>query len=78
METKSIIMRNLKITAILFLVSIPIFTLLAYMDYETNSITQVFLTKEGLSFLLFYGIIFTVLGWIVIGVLRLNRLRLNR
>lgn len=70
-------MKNLKTTIKLFLVSIPIFTLLGYMDYETTSITQIFSTKDGLLFLLFYGILFTVVGWIVIGVLRLSRLRLN-
>lgn len=70
-------MNNLKRTIKLFLISIPISTLLGYMDYETTSIIQIFSTKEGLLVLLFYGIIFTVLGWIVIGALRLTKLRLD-
>ena len=70
-------MNTLKTTIKLFLVPIPIFTLLGYMDYETISITQIFFTKDGLLFLLFYGILFTVVGWIVIGALRLNRRSIN-
>ena len=70
-------MNTLKTTIKLFLVSIPIFTLLGYMDYETISVTQIFSTKDGLLFLLFYGILFTVVGWIVIAALRLNRRSIN-
>ncbi len=70
-------MNNLKLTIKIFLISIPISTFLGYMDYETTSLTQIFFTKDGLLALFLYGILFTILGWIVIGTSRLMKLRLN-
>ncbi len=76
-KSKRIAMNNLKLTVKIFLISIPIFTFLGYLDYETTSLAQILFTKEGLLFLLFYGILFTILGWIIIGMLRLKKLKLT-
>jgi len=64
-------MKNVKITIILFLISIPIFTFLGYLDYKTTSVGQIFSTTDGQLFLLFYGVLFTLFGWLMIGSARI-------
>ncbi len=44
-------MNHLKLTVKMFLISIPLFAFLGYLDYKTTSLAQIFFTKDGLLFL---------------------------